>query len=202
MTESVEMTVKKRFSRDERRRQILQALVQMLEENDGEKLSTARLAAAVGISEAGLYRHFGSKADMFDALIDFIEDSVLGLFTKIREDNTKAELDKVKTMVKILLDFAALNPGLSAVLTGKAVMFEKPELMKRLRLLLDRMEVALKQTLREAVMIGELPGDFNTSGRASLLMSVVTGRWQKFVISDFKETPRLNAAMVEVLLKP
>ena len=202
MAETVEVTRKKRFPRNERRKQILQALVQMLEENSGEKLSTARLAAAVDMSEAGLYRSFASKAEMFDALIDFIEDSVLGLFGQIRANETMSEIEKAQTMVKVLLDFAALNPGLTAVLTGKALVFEKPELTRRLRLLLDRMEVGFKQTFREAVLKGELPGDYNLSGRASMVMAVVMGKWQRFVISDFKERPSMTPSLVSVLLKP
>ncbi len=202
MSETVEVNRKKRYPRNERRKQILQALVQMLEENNGEKLSTARLATAVGMSEAGLYRSFASKGDMFDALIDFIEDSVLGLFTQIRANETVTEMDKVQAMVKVLLDFATLNPGLTSVLTGKALVFENPELTRRLRLLLDRMEVALKQTFREAVLKGEVPGDYNISGRASLVMSLVVGKWLRFVISDFKERPSMPPAVVGVLLKP
>ncbi len=201
MSESIDVIRKKRYSRNERRTQILQALVTMLEKNDGEKLSTARLAAEVGMSEAGLYRSFASKSEMFDALIDFIEDSILGLFSQIRSRSALTELDKVYSMLQVLLDFSALNPGLTAVLTGRALVFEKPELTKRLHLLLDRMEVAIKQVLREAVMNGELPEDFNLSGRASLLMSVVIGKWLKFVLSGFRERPLVDSHLITALLK-
>ena len=174
----------------ERKTQILQTLAGMLEQPQGEKITTAALAAKVGVSEAALYRHFASKAQMFEALIEFIEESVFSLVNQI----TQTERDgraQVQRMISMLLNFAEKNPGMVRVLIGDALVHEDARLQTRINQLLDRIESSLKQGLQ---LVAAAPGNGASSStlasaQANALCAFVIGRWELFAKSGFKRAP-------------
>jgi TetR/AcrR family transcriptional regulator len=175
----------------ERAIQILQALVTMLEDPDGMsegRVTTAALAKKVGVSEAALYRHFASKAKMFEGLIEFIESTLLGLTAQIAR-NEGSKLANVSTLIQVLLEFAVRNKGMTRVLVGDALMTENPRLQTRMNDLLNNLETAIKQGLREATMSGELPKTDDVSARANAITSYVIGRWLRYSKSGFKASP-------------
>src|SRR5215471_4430178 len=140
----------------ERKLQILQTLAQMLEKPSPEKITTAALAAKLDVSEAALYRHFASKAQMFEGLIGFIEETVFGLVNKITAEQ-KGGLDQIEAIVTMLLGFAKKNPGMTRVLIGDALVNENERLQSRINQLHDRLEASLKQCLRFAITEKEIP---------------------------------------------
>ncbi len=175
----------------ERAIQILQALVTMLEDPDGMsegRVTTAALAKKVGVSEAALYRHFASKAKMFEGLIEFIESTLLGLTAQIAR-NEGSKLANVNMLIQVLLEFAVRNKGMTRVLVGDALMTENPRLQARMNDLLNNIETAIKQGLREATMSGELPKTDDVSARANAITSYVIGRWLRYSKSGFKASP-------------
>ena len=139
--------LRKRPKPGERRIQILQALAAMLEQPGAERITTAALAARLEVSEAALYRHFASKAQMFEGLIDFIESSVFGLLNQITEGQHSTP-DKLRRMVTVLLQFAERNPGMVRVMVGDALVFENDRLQQRMNLFFDKVEASLRQVLR------------------------------------------------------
>ncbi len=139
----------------ERKLQILQTVAQMLEQPKGEKITTAALAARLELSEAALYRHFASKAQMFEGLIEFIEQTVFGLINKITQEE-KSGVNQVEEIVSLLLGFAQKNRGMTRVLIGDALVNEDERLQQRINQLLDRIEATLKQSLRMAATQGEM----------------------------------------------
>ena len=172
----------------ERRLQILQTLAEMLQQPRSEKITTASLAARLDVSEAALYRQFASKAQMFEGLIEFIEQTLFGLINKItaEEQNGLRQLDAILPM---LLGFAQKNPGMTRVLIGDALVNEDDRLQARINQLHDRIEATLRQSLRIAMSQNELPNDTDASARANLTMSYVVGRWHQFAKSGFKRLP-------------
>jgi TetR/AcrR family transcriptional regulator len=182
----------------QRKLQILQALAAMLEQPKGEKITTAALAAKLSVSEAALYRHFASKAQMFEGLIEFIESSVFGLFNQIteREDDGVAQ---AHAMLQMLLSFAANNPGMTRVLIGDALVGEDERLQLRMNQFYDKIELAFKGALRIAVTQGH-GREEDVGARASLLVSYVTGRWHRFSKSGFRQHPAENSALQLSLL--
>lgn len=171
----------------ERRLQILKVLAQMLQDPKGEKITTAALAKKLDVSEAALYRHFASKAQMFEGLIEFIEQSLFGLVNKI----TTEEDDGVKqthAILASLLGFAEKNPGMTRVLLGDALVNEDERLQARINQLHDRLEATLKQCLRVAGTQGTQP-QADPAAHANLLLCYVIGRWQQFAKSGFKRLP-------------
>jgi TetR/AcrR family transcriptional regulator len=185
----------------QRKLQILQALVAMLEHPRGEKITTAALAARLSVSEAALYRHFASKAQMYEGLIEFIESSVFGLINQIAEREERG-IDQARAILQMLLGFAASNPGMTRVLIGDALVGEDERLQLRMNQFYDKVEMACKQALRRAVTQGHgLEAD--VAARASLLLSYVTGRWHRFAKSGFKHNPAEgNALQLTLLLAP
>ena len=171
----------------ERKLQILQNLAEMLQKPQGEKITTASLAARIGVSEAALYRHFASKAQMFEGLIEFIEQTLFGLINKItsEENNGVKQLEGVLPM---LLGFAQKNPGMTRVLIGEALVNEDSRLQTRINQLHDRLEATLKQSLRLAASQQEL-SEIDAAAQANLMMSFVAGRWHQFAKSGFKREP-------------
>jgi len=172
----------------ERRMQILQTVAEMLEQPKGEKITTAALAKKLEISEAALYRHFASKAQMFEGLIDFIEQTVFGLINKITAEEDDG-MRQVEGIVALLLGFAQKNRGMTRVLIGDALVNEDERLQARINQFLDRIETTLKQALRIAVTQGELDADTDTGARANILLCYVIGRWQQFGKSGFARDP-------------
>ncbi|UXZ54551.1 nucleoid occlusion factor SlmA [Halomonas sp. 7T] len=171
-----------------RREQILHALATMLEEDSGKRITTAALARQVGVSEAALYRHFPSKARMFEGLIDFIEESVFARITRILEDIPDA-VGRCSTMLALLLGFAEKNPGLARVLGGDVLTGETARLRQRVHQLFERLETQLKQVLREAELREGQRTTIPESAIANLLIAHVEGRISQYVRSDFKRLP-------------
>ncbi|MFI4923352.1 MAG: nucleoid occlusion factor SlmA [Burkholderiales bacterium] len=177
-----------RAKRAERKLQILQTLAQMLQNPRAEKITTAALAAKLDVSEAALYRHFASKAQMFEGLIEFIEESIFGLINKITTDE-KNGVKQLEAMLTMLLGFAKKNPGMTRVLIGDALVNENERLQTRINQLHDRLEASIKQALRFASSQNELPADMDAAARANILMCYVTGRWHQYAKSGFKRDP-------------
>lgn len=172
----------------ERKAQILQTLAQMLEDPAAEKITTAALAARLDVSEAALYRHFSGKAQMFEGLIDFIEQTLFALINKISSDE-KSGVRQAEAMIAVLLGFAQKNRGMTRVLIGDALVNEDARLQARINQLHDRLEAALKQALRFGVTQREIAADADVAAQANMLMSFVTGRWHQFAKSGFKRDP-------------
>ncbi|MCC6531411.1 MAG: nucleoid occlusion factor SlmA [Burkholderiales bacterium] len=169
----------------QRRVEILHTLARMLETPRWERVTTAALAGRLEVSEAALYRHFASKAQMYEGLIEFIEESLFGLINRIAAEETSG-LKQLEKTLTVLLGFAQKNPGMTRVLNGDALVYEDPRLQARINQLLDRVEASLKQSLRFAVSQGEVAAETDQSAYANLLLSLVIGRWQQFAKSGFK----------------
>ncbi|MFT3778192.1 MAG: nucleoid occlusion factor SlmA [Ottowia sp.] len=196
-------TARKRPKPGERRVQILQTLAQMLEQPGAERITTAALAARLDVSEAALYRHFASKAQMFEGLIDFIEGSVFGLINQIgeREPAGPARAGRIVAMV---LHFGEKNPGMTRVMVGDALVFEHERLQQRMNQLFDKLEAALRQSLRDdapAAGDGSLTPDADAQVVASALTAFVVGRLQRFARSGFRRAPSelLDACLARML---
>ncbi len=175
-----------RPKRGERKIQILQTLVEMLQEPKGERITTASLAARLEVSEAALYRHFASKAQMFEGLIEFIENSIFGVANKISAEEENG-IKQLHALVGMLLGFAEKNPGMTRVLTGDALVLEDQRLQARINQLHDRIESSFKQCLRIALTQGHEESEPNA--RANLILCYVIGRWQQYAKSGFKRSP-------------
>lgn len=182
----------------QRRLQILQALAEMLEQPKGDKITTAALARKLEFSEAALYRHFASKAQMFEGLIEFIEHTVFGLINQIAERQSDG-LAQARDIVAMLLNFAAQNPGMTRVLIGDALVNEDERLQLRMNQFYDRVELALKQALRVAASEGQAH-EADVTARAGMLTSFVIGRWHRYAKSGFKHNPSQDAAVQITLL--
>ena len=199
--DATEPVVRKRPRPGERRVQILQTLAAMLEQPGGERVTTAGLSARLGVSEAALYRHFASKAQMFEGLIDFIEQSLMALIRQVQEREVpgSAQAARIVTMV---LHFAEKNPGMTRVMTGEALVLENERLQERMNLLFDKIEAVLRQTLREG------GGASNTTTpaadaqvKASLMMAFTLGRLQQFARSGLKRSVMLHLDACLALLR-
>lgn len=182
----------------QRKLQILEALAAMLEQPRGEKITTAALAKRQGVSEAALYRHFASKAQMFEGLIEFIEASVFGLINQIAEREENG-LKQAHATLQMLLAFAAANPGMTRVLIGDALVGEDERLQARMNTFYERIELALKQSLRLAVTQGD-GIEPEVAERANLMVSYITGRWHRYAKSGFKQHPVEGSALQLALL--
>lgn len=174
-----------------RRQQILEALAHELEMNPGERITTAGLARAVGVSEAALYRHFPSKAKMFEGLIEFIEDSIFTLINRILKEE-ESSLKRCENILSLLLGFSERNPGLTRILSGDILTGETERLRVRVSQFYERLETQLKQVLREGEMNKELTLIIPVQAQANLLLAVAEGRIVQFVRSGFKRSPIEN----------
>ncbi|GAB1235552.1 nucleoid occlusion factor SlmA [Ferrigenium sp. UT5] len=172
----------------ERKLQILQTIAEMLEQPKGEKITTAALAARLDLSEAALYRHFASKAQMYEGLIEFIEQTVFGLINKITSEE-KDGLKQVEQILAMLLRFAQKNRGMTRVLIGDALVNENERLQLRINQFLDRVETTLKQALRIAATQGALHAETDVGAQANLLLCFVIGRWTQFGKSGYARDP-------------
>ncbi len=204
---------RKRPKPGERRVQILQALATMLEQPGAERITTAALAARLDVSEAALYRHFASKAQMFEGLIEFIEQTVFTLINQIVErENTLESVDgtpdagagtrQAIKVVSMLMQFAERNPGMTRVMVGDALVFENERLQQRMNQFFDKIESSLKQCLRGAAEFsGSATPTVDTQVRASVLTAFVVGRLQRFARSGFKRLPseHLEASLALML---
>ncbi len=172
----------------ERRLQILQTLATMLQEPQGDRVTTAALAGRLHVSEAALYRHFASKAQMFEGLIEFIESTVFGLINQIASQDQDG-LRQLRATIAMLLGFAEKNPGMTRVLIGDALVTEDDRLQNRINQLVDRIEASIKQSFRVAITQGLLPPDTDPAARAGIVLSFILGRWLRFAKSGFKRSP-------------
>jgi len=179
--------------KSQRRQQILEALAQMLESNPGNRITTAGLAHQVGVSEAALYRHFPSKAKMFEGLIEFIEDTLFSRIHIILGEEQTAAL-RCEKMLMLLLVFSERNPGLTRILTGDALSGETERLHQRVAQLFDRFETQLKQVIREAEMREGLRPSIPLPSAANLLMAAAEGRISQYVRSGFQRLPTTDWA--------
>jgi TetR/AcrR family transcriptional regulator len=190
---------RKRPKPGERRIQILQTLASMLEQPGAERVTTAALASQLDVSEAALYRHFASKAQMFEGLIEFIETSVFSLVNQIaeREQNPSARLGKTIAMV---LQFGEKNPGMCRVMTGDALVYEHVRLQERMNQLFDKLESSFKQSLRDMVASSATP-TVEAQARASTLTAFCMGRLQRYARSGFKRMPteHLEISLAQLL---
>ena len=172
----------------DRKIQILQLIAQMLEAPKSEKITTAAIAAKLGVSEAALYRHFASKAQMFEGLIEFIEQTLFGIVNQITANETEG-LAQAHAITGMLLNFAAKNVGMTRVLTGDALVNEDERLQARMTQLTDRIEASLKQALRIAITQEALPANSDVAAQANVIVCYVLGRWHQFARSGFKKNP-------------
>ena len=182
-------TPRKRPKPGERRIQILQTLAAMLEQPGAERVTTAALAARLAVSEAALYRHFASKAQMFEGLIDFIEHSLFSLINQIAEREGDGA-HKAARMVTVLLQFGEKNPGMARVMVGDALVFENERLHQRMNQLFERIESALRQVLRAATETNKSASPTaDAQVRAAALVAFALGQLQRFSRSGFKRSP-------------
>ena len=170
----------------ERKQQILETLAKMLESPKREKITTASLAAKLEVSEAALYRHFANKAQMFEGLIVFIEETIFGLINKISVEETDGQ-KQIQRIISMLLAFAEKNPGMTRVLIGDALVNEDEKLQLRINQLNDRIEVTLKQSLRIAET--QTGNKVDAEAQANLMLCYLMGRWHQFAKSGFKRKP-------------
>jgi TetR/AcrR family transcriptional regulator len=171
-----------------RRDEILQSLAHMLQATPGGRITTAALAADVGVSEAALYRHFPSKAKMFEGLIEFIETTLFSRISRIREEEQDAPA-QCEQIVTLLLTFCERNPGITRLLTGDALTGETDRLRGRVQQLFDRLETELKQILREAELRQGLRTALPVNLAANLLLAAAEGRIIQYVRSEFRRSP-------------
>ena len=174
--------------KSQRRQDILEALAEMLEASPGEKITTAKLAARVGVSEAALYRHFPSKAKMFEGLIEFIEDSLFERVAIILREESTAE-ERCGKMLLLLLSFAERNPGMARIMNGDALAGETERLHQRVQQLYERFETQIKQVLREAELREGLRPVLPLPAAANILIATAEGRITQFVRSNFRRSP-------------
>lgn len=182
-----------------RRQQILQALAQMLEESPGQRITTAGLAKQVGVSEAALYRHFPSKAKMFEGLIAFIEETIFSRIHRVLAEEPSASR-RCELTISLLLQFAERNPGIIRLLTGDVLAGETSTLRHRVAQFYERIETQLKQILREAELREGIRPVVPVTVSANLMLAMVEGRMAQYVRSDFKRSPTDHWALQWSLL--
>jgi TetR/AcrR family transcriptional regulator len=200
-SDTLEAPQRKRPKPGERRVQILQALATMLEQPGAERITTSALAAKLDVSEAALYRHFASKAQMFEGLIEFIEQSVFTLVNQIIERESVHAV-RVRKLVAMVLQFAEKNPGMTRVMAGDALVFENERLQERMNQFFDKLESSIKQSLREAAAQDNAAAPtLDAQVRASVVTAFMIGRLQRFSRSGFKRLPseHLEASLALVL---
>ena len=175
----------------ERRIHILQTLATMLEAPRGEKITTAALAARLGVSEAALYRHFASKAQMYEGLIDFIEQSIFGMVNQIADNpHPLPPPGAAARIASVILQFGEKNPGMTRVMVGDALVYENERLVARMNQFFDRIESSLRQVLRTAAEAqGSMTPTVQANAQASVWVSFIIGRLQRYARSGFKRMP-------------
>lgn len=171
-----------------RKEQILQCLAEMLESHAGQRITTAKLAEKVGVSEAALYRHFPSKARMYEGLIEFIENTLLTRINVIL-DKDKTTEGRIYNIMKLILGFAEMNRGITAILTGDALLGEHDRLRERVALLFEKLETQFKQVLRERKLREGKSFPIEDAALANLLLAYTEGKMNQFVRSGFKRSP-------------
>lgn len=171
-----------------RKEQILQCLAEMLESHSGQRITTAKLAEKVGVSEAALYRHFPSKARMYEGLIEFIEGTLLSRINLILEKDKTTE-GRISNIMKLILGFAEMNRGITAILTGDALLGEHDRLRERVASLFEKLETQFKQVLRERKLREGKTFPIDEAALANMLLAYTEGKMNQFVRSGFKRSP-------------
>ncbi len=171
-----------------RKQDILEALARELEQHPGERITTAQLAKGLNVSEAALYRHFPSKARMFEGLIEFAEDTIFSMINKILEDDKNA-VSRCEKITTLLLGFSAKNPGISSILVGTALTGETERLRQRVNQFFERLETQFRQILRERELSLTEAGGRPVNETANLLLTVVEGHMQQFVRTGYRQSP-------------
>lgn len=174
-----------------RRQAILEALAVQLEQNPGERITTAQLAKSLDVSEAALYRHFPSKARMFEGLIEFAEQTIFGLIAKILQEESNA-VSRCERICTLLLGFSAKNPGISSILVGTALTGETERLRQRVNQFFERLETQFRQILRERELTLTEAGGRPVNETANLLVVIIEGHIQQFVRSGYRQSPLTN----------
>lgn len=178
----------KKNTKPNRRQQILEVLAQMLEDNVGERITTARLAKQVGVTEAALYRHFPSKGKMFEGLIEFIEEAVYSRVTRINQE-VEGGVERLQKILTLVLAFAEKNPGMCRIIMGEALAGENPRLRERAQHFFERLETELRQVIRQTEVKESKKLRLSSSAGANLLLVTVEGRIHQYVRSGFKIKP-------------
>ncbi len=186
---------------NEKKDDILQALAEMLEHPQRLKITTAALAMKLGISQSSVYRCFSNKAQMFEALIEFIEKTLFVLINKILQEEHSAT-QKIENLMLLLLGFSRKNPGMTRILVNDVLINENEHLQLRVNKLHDRLEATLKQALRFAASEGRINRNVNVTARANLLLCFVIGRWYQFVKSEFERDPLADWEVQRLALLP
>ena len=171
-----------------RKQQILETLAAMLEDAPDTRITTAKLATAVGVSEAALYRHFPSKTNMFEALIAFAEEALFTRISRLSEERSGA-LTQCQGFLRLYIEFCERNPGITRLLTGRALTGESGRLHQQVAQLYERLETQLRQTLREAELREHIRTQIPVTAAANLLMSAAEGRVHQYCRSDFRRLP-------------
>ncbi|NND39307.1 MAG: nucleoid occlusion factor SlmA, partial [Pseudomonadales bacterium] len=174
-----------------RRQQILHALARMLEEEKGKRITTAGLARAVGVSEAALYRHYPSKAKMFEGLIDYIEEAIFSRVTRISQDEDNA-FTRLECMMALVLGFAEKNRGIARIMNGDALAGETERVQKRIVKFYERLETQIRQFIREAEIHEKIRPSMPAAAASNLLVSLLEGKIAHFVRSEFTQSPTLH----------
>lgn len=182
------MAATQKKDRNNRRQQILEALARMLEENPGARITTAKLAKEVGVTEAALYRHFPSKGKMFEGLIEFVEESLFSRINLIMK-NTPTAQQKIEAILTLVLAFADKNPGICRILMGDALAGEKERLRIRVSQIFDRLDVQIKRILREAAIKEGKRSALVASKASNMMVALVEGRIHQYIRTDFKHSP-------------
>jgi TetR/AcrR family transcriptional regulator len=175
-------------AKSSKRQAILEALAFQLEQHPGERITTAQLAKSLGVSEAALYRHFPSKARMFEGLIEFAEETIFGLIKRILDDDKNA-VSRCEKIITLMLGFSAKNPGISSILVGTALTGETERLRQRVNQFFERLETQFRQILRERELTLTQAGGRPVNETANLLLTVIEGHVQQYVRTGFRQSP-------------
>ena len=192
---------KRQYKRGKERRQdILTAVVMLLSNPKPERFTTKEIAALCGVSEACLYRHFSSKAEVLMSLIGFCETSVMTMFSELDSVEGLTYTQRATAKVRALLEFAEKNPGLTRLMTGEALVFEEDRVQQYMTHVISKAETSVRQTLKLAVVNREIAADTNVARCAEVYVSFVTGRWLRFSQSGFTKRPTEGWSFAEALL--
>ncbi len=196
-----EAVAKRQYKKSaDRRQEILAAVVTLLGKPRLEKFTTKEIAAATGLSEAALYRHFTNKAEILRQIVMFCESSFTSMFSAVEAMEGMTHRQRAVSKVRALLQFAEVNPGIARLLTGEALVYEDPAVLDYVNHVLDKAELSIKQTLKLAIVEREIAADTNVGAAASVYLSYVLGRWRRYTQSQFKKKPLDGFSMAEALL--
>ncbi len=196
-----EAAAKRQYKKSaDRRQEILAAVVTLLGKPRLEKFTTKEIAAATGLSEAALYRHFTNKAEILRQIVMFCETSFASMFSAVEAVEVMTHRQRAVSKVQTLLQFAEVNPGIARLLTGEALVYEDPAVLDYMNHVLDKAELSIKQTLKLAIVEREIAADTNVGAAASVYLSFVLGRWRRYTQSQFKKKPSEGFSMAEALL--